>query len=99
MPNWLMKTDDDTYRVWSTIVDDWTSDPMDRPEAVEAHGEDRVTWTDKHLCSCRSRLGETVEIRNGVPVATGGGKLAYHFDSYEEVARYCRTQEEMRADG
>lgn len=98
MPTWLMKPADDTYREWSTVVEEWVSGPMDRTEAVEHHGEDRVEFTDKHLCSCRARLGETIEIRDGVPIARGGGKLAYHFDSYEEVARFCRTQEQMRED-
>lgn len=96
MPTWLMKPADDTYREWSTIVDEWVSEPMDRDEAVAQHGEDRVEFTDKHLCSCRARLGENLEIRNGQVIATGGGDLAYHFDSYEEVARFCRTQDEIR---
>lgn len=98
MPRWLMKTADDTYREWSTIVDEWVSEPMNRSEALAEHGMDRVEWTDEHLCSCRARLGESVVIRAGRAVAIGGGKLAYHFDSYEEVARFCRSQEELRAE-
>jgi hypothetical protein len=83
MPRWLMKTDDDEYVEWSTVVDAVVSDVMTRDEAVEAHDEERVRFTDQHLCSCRARLGENYEIRNGHPVAIGGGRLAYHFDSYE----------------
>jgi hypothetical protein len=95
MPTWLMKTADDTYREWSTVVDDWMSEPMGRDEAVAAHDDERVRFTDAHLCSCRARLGETIEIQDGRPIARGGGKLAYHFDSYEEVARFCVSQEEL----
>jgi hypothetical protein len=111
MPTWIMKTGDDTYRLWSTVVDDWMTEPLDREEATavaltRAHDDGQTTlalarqaaeetmrFVDEHLCSCRARLGESIEIRNGVPVATGGGRLAYHFDSYEDVARFCCTQE------
>lgn len=122
MPIWLMKTGDDNYRLWSTVVDDWASESLNRAEAlavaverawedmIRSHrlgaqsvldaavtaGEDTLRFVDEHLCSCRARLGENVEIRNGVLVATGGGRLAYHFDSYDEVARFCQTQEQRR---
>lgn len=112
-----MKPADGTYREWSTVVDDWISDPMTWDEAFEyaigraeeanpaltpdmavAAGVETMRFVDEHLCSCRARLGENVEVRNSQPVATGGGRLAYHFDSYDDVARYCRTQEEMRVE-
>ena len=100
MPRWLMKVADDTYREWSTVVDAWMSEPMTREEAIEwtiggnvgrsrEAAEERLRFVDAHLCSCRARLGETVEIRNGQPIARGGGKLAYHFDSYEEIVEFC----------
>jgi hypothetical protein len=103
MPNWLMKIADDTYREWSTIVDDWTSEPMTRDEAIEwsiggnlgrsrEGAEDRLRFVDEHLCSCRARLGERIEVRNGRPIAFGGGRLAYHFDSYTEVAEFCHVR-------
>ena len=95
---WLMKRSDTAYQVWDTVVDEWVDEPVGRDQAVEEHGEDRVEWVDKHLCSCRARLGETVEIRNGRNIARGVGRLAYHFDSYEDVARYCRSQEEIFAE-
>lgn len=98
MPTWLMKVADDTYREWSTIVDDWASEPMNREDAVAAHDEERVRFTDEHLCSCRARRGETIEIRDGRPIARGSGPLAFHFDSYDEVLRFCRTQDELRAE-
>lgn len=98
MPTWLMKTADDTYREWSTVVDEWVSEPLTRDEALQEHPADRVEWVDKHLCSCRARMGEHIEIRDGRPIATGGGRLVYHFDSYAEVAQYCRTQDERWAD-
>jgi hypothetical protein len=88
MSRWLMKIGDDQYVEWSTAVDQVVDGPMTREEAVDEHGEDRVEWTDAHLCSCRARLGESFEIRNGRAVAVGGGRLGYHFDSYAEVRRY-----------
>jgi hypothetical protein len=88
MALWLMKTDDDEYVEWSTVIDAPASDFMTRDEAVDEHGEDRVGWADAHLWSCRSRLGESFEIRNGRAVAVGGGRLAYHFDSYEQVRKF-----------
>lgn len=116
MPTWIMKTADETYRLWSTNVDDWVNDPMDREEAltvatdracednpegltfelaVEA-ADETMRFVDEHLCSCRARIGESVEIRDGRLVATGGGRLAYHFDSYERVAQFCRTPDKLR---
>lgn len=89
MPMWLMKTGDDTYREWSTIVDDWVSEPMTRDEAIAGHDEERVRFVDAHLCSCRARLGENTEIRNGRVIARGGGALAYHFENYDEVLEFC----------
>jgi len=65
--------------------------------AAEA-GIDTMRFVDEHLCSCRARLGETTEIRDGRIIVTGGGPLAYHFDSYDDVARFCRTQEELRVE-
>ena len=85
MSEWLMKTADDEYVIWSTIMDEIVEGPMTRDEALREYDSDRVEWTDKHLCSCRARLGETTEIRNGRPIVLGGGALAYHFDSYAEI--------------
>ena len=68
------------------------------PEQALHAGEETLRFVDKHLCSCRARLGETVENRNGTLIALGTGPLAYHFDSYEDVARYCRSQQEKEAD-
>lgn len=100
MPTWLMKIGDDEYLEWSTVVDAPVSPIMTRGEAADAgHDEDRLQWTDQHLCSCRARLGENVEIRNDRAVATGGGRLAYHFDSYEEVHAFLLPDPEHPQGG
>jgi hypothetical protein len=101
---WLMKVTDDLYREWSTNTDSWLTAPLTRAEAIAysdeqgLNGEERVSWTDAHLCSSKARLGESYIRRGGKLVAVGGGKLAYHFDRYEDVARYCRSQAQMRED-
>jgi predicted solute-binding protein len=100
----LMKTSDDEYVVWSTNVDEVIDGPFTReeaiayacetaPEGVAADAalliaEERLRFTDQHLCSCRARLGERWVKRNGRTLPVGGGRLAYHFDTYEQVARF-----------
>ena len=88
---WLMKTAGNAYRFWDTEIEDWRTDAMTRAQALELDDidEEQLKWVDKHLCSCHARLGETFIQRNGRTVAIGGGDLAYHFDSYAEVAGYC----------
>lgn len=98
MPTWLMKPGPGEYVLYNTIIDESVSNVMTRDEAVEmlivvrevsrSEAVDTVAWTDTHLCSCRSRLGENFEIRNGKVVTTGGGALAYSFDNYEEVRQF-----------
>ncbi len=95
---WLMKTGDDEYVAWDTTIGERVRWAMHRGEAVFVHGEERVEWVDKHLCSCRARLGETVVKRNGRMVAIGGGRLAYHFDSYAAVRRFMRPYSEREAE-
>lgn len=90
---WLMKTGDDEYVEWSTIVDEIVDGPMTRDEAVEEHDEERVRFTDAHLCSCRARLGESFVTRNGRMVAIGGGRLAYHFGTYDEVREFMAAHQ------
>lgn len=86
--DWVMKIGDDEYVLWGTVMDAPKTPIVNRSEAIDRWGEDRVGWVDKHLCSSRARLGETFESRNGRPVAVGGGRLAYHFDTYAEVLGY-----------
>jgi hypothetical protein len=88
MARWLMKTADDEYVEWSTETDAPTSEFMTRSDAVDEFGEERVGWADESLCSCRARLGERFEIRNGRAVAVGGGALAYQFESYDRVRAF-----------
>lgn len=93
-----MKPGEDEYVLFSTMTDKEVSPRLSREVVVEelmsARGirrdeaEDVVSWTDKHLCSCRSRLGERPEIRNGNVVMVGGGALAYEFSSYDEVQQF-----------
>ena len=105
MALWLMKTADDEYFEWDTEVDDIASGPMTHEEATDEHGEERVRFTDEHLCSCRARLGDRVVRRNGQIVTVGNGELAFHQDSYEETRQFMvdaarihgmQTWEELR---
>ena len=100
MPTWLMKLADDEYVEWSTVVDAPISAIMSRSEAASAgHDEERLRWTDEHLCSCRARLGEDVVIRNNRAVMVGGGRLAYHFDSYAAVHDFILPEPEHPQGG
>lgn len=101
--DWLMKIGEDEYVEWSTVSDQPISPIVSRTTAVYLWDEDRVAWTDKNLCSCRARMGENIELRNGRVIFTGGGKLAYSFDSFEEVIEFMcnenkpiKTQDELR---
>lgn len=90
MPTWLMKTGDDEYVMWSTVVDAPVSGVMSRDEALAEYGDDCVCWTDEHLCSCRARLGEGIRMQDGKVEVFGGRRLAYHFDTYDDVRRFMR---------
>lgn len=99
-----MKIADDEYVEWCTITNSPRGPILDRDDAVEEHGADRVRWVDEHLCSCRARLGERPVKRNGRYVMVGGGPLAYAFDSYSEVLEYMvgserliKTEADLRA--
>lgn len=92
MSSWLLKTDDDEYVEWSTNEDAPTSPFVDRDEAVARWGDQRVKWADTDLNSCRARLGERFELRNGKAVAVGGGRLAFRFETYAEVHEFISNE-------
>lgn len=74
------------------------ADPHVAADVTLKIGHETLLWLDKHLCSCRARLGETIERRNGRMVAIGGGDLAYHFDSYDEVREWIRAHAQNRQE-